>query len=344
MRGDYLWDRSGRPDPDVEALEKLLDPLRHRGGDLALPAGPAVAQPRPSRWRPLVVPLALAAAIVLMIAGTWIARPDPAALKTAAAPAGSWTFAPVTGTARIASETVEGEVRVPANRWLETGPAASARLSAGEVGTLRIGPLSKLRIVSDRPGAHRLALQRGSLDAFVWASPRQFFIETPSAVAVDLGCAYRLEVDEDGTGRLRVTLGWVGFELDGRESLVPRGAVCATRPGRGPGTPHFEDATRGFREALTALDEEAPRADPSVLDRLLREARSRDALSLWHLLSRLDRPAAARVYDRLAALAPPPAASPKERVLARHRPALDAWWDSLGFAPVSRYREWMERQ
>ncbi len=26
---DYLWDRSGEPDPEVAALEKLLAPLAH---------------------------------------------------------------------------------------------------------------------------------------------------------------------------------------------------------------------------------------------------------------------------------------------------------------------------
>ena len=344
MSGDYLWDRSGRPDPEVEAFERVLAPLRHRGGALALPSGrpPAAVRVGPPRHRAVIaVPLALAAAVALMVAGTWVARPDPRALRTAAAPAGSWTFEPVSGTVRLASEPVASGRRVSADEWMETGPDASARLTAGDVGVLRIGPHSRIRVVRDAPGAHRLALARGSLDAFIWASPRQFFIETPSAVAVDLGCAYRLEVDEDGTGRLRVTLGWVGFELDGHESLVPSGAVCTTRPGRGPGTPHFEDATPGFRRALAALDTAAGPTDGSALDQVVREARPRDTLSLWHLLTRLDTTGASRVCDRLAALAPPPPGVSKERVLAGHRPALDAWWDSLGFAPVSRYREFM---
>lgn len=340
MSGDYLWDRSGRPDPDVAALESVLSELRHRGGPLALvpPAPSRQAPARTRSWRSLAVPLALAASIAVMVAGTWFARPQRGA-PAAAVSAGSWKAAPVSGSARVASEPIEAEVHVPPGRWLETGPGASARLSAGEIGTLRVGPLSRLRVVSDAPGEHRLALARGSLDAFIWASPRQFFIETPSAVAVDLGCAYRLEVDEDGTGRLRVTLGWVGFELDGRESLVPRGAMCTTRPGRGPGTPHFEDASADFRAALASLDDGGAPAAADVLDRLLREARPRDALSLWHLLSRLDRLSAAKVYDRLATLAPPPPQASKDLVLAGDRPALDAWWDSLGLAPVSRYRE-----
>ena len=30
MNDDYLWDRSGSPDPDVERLERTLGPLRYR--------------------------------------------------------------------------------------------------------------------------------------------------------------------------------------------------------------------------------------------------------------------------------------------------------------------------
>jgi len=38
-----------------------------------------------------------------------------------------------------------------------------------------------------------------------------FVVDTPSASAIDLGCAYTLHVNEDGSGTLRTTLGWVGF-------------------------------------------------------------------------------------------------------------------------------------
>jgi len=73
MRGDYLWDRSGRPDPEVVALERLLGPMRHRGGPLALPAGRPTGA-APSRWRPLVAPIALAAAIVSLGGVYWLVR------------------------------------------------------------------------------------------------------------------------------------------------------------------------------------------------------------------------------------------------------------------------------
>ncbi|RPJ63544.1 MAG: hypothetical protein EHM24_24245, partial [Acidobacteria bacterium] len=241
MNDDYLFDRSGPADPEVEHLERLLGQLRHRPRPLELPAD-AFARPAPA-WRRYVMPLALAAAVALLVTGTWQWRPDPAAGRRASfgAPARSgWTVAAVRGRPTIGRAPVSRDAPVTADGWLETDASSSARLSDGEVGHVDVGPGSRVRVVAAGPGEHRLALVRGRLDAFIWASPGQFFVETPSAVAIDLGCAYTLEVDPDGAGRLRVTVGWVGFELDGRESLVPAGAVCATKPGRGPGTPHFE--------------------------------------------------------------------------------------------------------
>ena len=36
------------------------------------------------------------------------------------------------------------------------------------------------------------------MSARIWAPPRLFYVNTPSAVAEDLGCAYTLEVDDLG--------------------------------------------------------------------------------------------------------------------------------------------------
>jgi hypothetical protein len=88
------------------------------------------------------------------------------------------------------------------------------------------------------------------MQAFIWAPPRQFYVDTPSAVAVDLGCAYTLEVGDDGQGLLSVVGGWVAFEWQGRETFVPAMAMCVTRPRLGPGTPYFSDASEDFQNAL----------------------------------------------------------------------------------------------
>src|SRR5438552_7370704 len=132
-----------------------------------------------------------------------------------------------------------------------------------------------------------------------------------------MGCFYTLRVDDSGAGLLRTTVGWVGFRLNDRESFIPAGAACATRPGIGPGTPYFEDAPESLRAALTQLDSNsgstAERRPELTL--ILEQSRPRDALTLWHLLPRVDKSERPRVYDRLAALVPPPADVSKEGIL-----------------------------
>jgi hypothetical protein len=62
---DYLWDKTGEPDEEVERLEALLAPLAHKARALALPAQVA---PAPSRWSRLFAPAVLAAAAALLVA------------------------------------------------------------------------------------------------------------------------------------------------------------------------------------------------------------------------------------------------------------------------------------
>jgi hypothetical protein len=167
-------------------------------------------------------------------------------------------------------------------------------------------------------------------------------VDTPSAVTVDLGCAYTLQVDDSGAGLVRTSLGWVGFKLNGHESFIPAGAACATRPKVGPGTPYFEDASPEFRTALARFDFEdsTPQQHAEDLTTVLAQSRQRDALTLWHLLSRVDEDQRVRVYDRLKELAPPPPTVTRNGVLRLEQPMLDLWWNALGFDDISVWRHW----
>jgi hypothetical protein len=191
-------------------------------------------------------------------------------------------------------------------------------------------------------GLKRIALDRGTIQAFIWAPPGQFVVDTPSAVTVDLGCAYTLQVDDSGSGIVRTSLGWVGFKLNGHESFIPAGAACATRPKVGPGTPYFEDAPAEFRAALARFDFEdnTPQQRSEDLAIVLARSRGRDALTLWHLLARVDEGQRMLVYDRLRQLAPPPAGVTKEGILRLDQPTLDLWWNALGFDDISVWRHW----
>jgi hypothetical protein len=69
MNDDYLWDKSGEPDPQIQELEELLAPLRYQPQPLELPNELPVARRRN------YVPLAAIAAtllIALLIGGVWL--------------------------------------------------------------------------------------------------------------------------------------------------------------------------------------------------------------------------------------------------------------------------------
>jgi hypothetical protein len=338
MNDDYLWDRSGEPDPEVARLEHLLEPLRHRPGTLDFSR--RFEQPVTARAPAWSGPwLAIAAGLFLaVVTGIWHTWPRLASDT----PGGPWVASPVHGSPTLGSGRRLADAAVVPDEWIETDRSSSVRLVADEVGTVDLRPGSRLRIVRTRPGEYRMALAKGSLQARIWARPGRFAVETPSAVALDLGCSYTLEVDGQGAGRLSVVSGWVGLDSRGMESLVPQGASCLLTES-GPGTPHFDDAPTAFVDAVSRID---ARGDAALLEDVraaVKSARARDAFTLWHLLQRLSPAGAAVVCDRLVVLAPPPPGVTRERVLARDGASLEAWWDSLGLGSSSLFRTWRAR-
>jgi hypothetical protein len=318
----YLWDGSGEPDPEVVRLEKLLGELRHQGTPPVLPARGRLRLD--FTWRAG----ALAAAAVLVIVGAvtwyvWIAR-------------GAWSVQTIEGTPVVGVTPRPGvrteDVKLRVGEWLVTDAVSRARVAVGNIGSVDVEPNTRVQLVEARGREHRMSLERGTIHARIWAPPKLFFVKTPSATAVDLGCEYTLQVDDAGAGLLHVVLGWVAFESDGRRALIPQGAMCATRPGIGPGTPRYADAPEGYADALNRLDFGSP-DDPqrgAALDLVISSARPRDGLTLWHLLTRGTPEERMRVYDRLAVLSPPPRDVTRAAVVAGDRRALERWWDSIG--------------
>ena len=331
MTGDYLWDGSGEPDPEIRRLEEVLRPLR--GTRSAPRLAPTSRRPAFSLggWQTL----AAAAAVLLALAA--------AVTRTRQAePAAGWDLAWLEGASWPQARVVR-ETRLGVGEWIETGKAR-ARLSVGDIGEVQLEPATRVGLLDAGNHSHRLSLSRGLLRATIWAPPGQFLVDTPSAVAVDLGCRYTLEVAVDGAGLLRVEAGWVGFESRGLQSLVPAGAACPTRHGIGPGTPYYETAPEALRQSLAILDFGPDAAGrEAALATVLAAARERDALSLWHLLARVDGERRGRVFDRLAALVPPPAEVTRDGILRGDAPMRDAWWDELGLGSADFWRDWTGR-
>jgi len=333
---DYLWDGSGKPNPEIQRLEGLLGKFRH---DRPAPAFPEII---PRRHRIRWIPVFAVAAVAVVVVVTFLIVHER---KSAPVVVSGWDVSRVEGTPRIGTTAIsvnESAGRLGVGQVLETDQQSRARLQAEQIGQIEVEPGTRLRLLSMGTGLKRIALDRGTIDAFIWAPPGEFVVNTPSAVTVDLGCAYTLQVDDSGTGIVRTSLGWVGFKLNGHESFIPAGAACETRPKTGPGTPYFEDAALKFRTALARFDFEdntsQQRADDLAI--VLAESRKRDALSLWHLLARVEEGQRLLVYDRLVKLAPPPAGVTKEGILRLDQPMLDLWWNQLGFDDISIWRHW----
>ncbi|MGH8459299.1 MAG: hypothetical protein ACRESV_08105, partial [Nevskiales bacterium] len=180
----------------------------------------------------------------------------------------------------------------------------------------------------------------GRMRARIWAPPRLFFVETPAALAVDLGCVYTLEVDEAGAGLLRVESGWVQLESESRESVVPAGAVAAMNPGAGPGAPYYPEASEAFKASLMTLDFGPATDHGQALTALLAEARREDSITLLTLLSREGAEARGLIYDRLAVLLPPPAGITREGIVQGNQKMIDSWWTRLGVASPNKWKFW----
>ncbi len=239
----------------------------------------------------------------------------------------SWEVARLSGAPIVGSDRINVTGRLSVGEWLETDAGSRALIDVADIGQVEVGPNARLRLLKARANEHRLALERGRISAVISAPPRLFFVDTPSGVAADLGCAYTLEVDATGASLLHVTAGLVALQLKDRETIVPAGAVCATRPGTGPGTPYFDDASAALKSALSKLDFEKENAESraTLLGVVLSEARQRDALTLWHLLSSVNERERARVYERLAELVPPSKGVTRDGVLRLDKQELDIW-------------------
>ncbi|MGI8838061.1 MAG: FecR domain-containing protein [Pyrinomonadaceae bacterium] len=293
-------------------------------------AGALAQQPRPfvstqkftiRSWR-----LAPVAGLLLLITGLGVFYFYPRSSEP------FWEVVRLDGSPRIASSPIDEKGRLTLGQWLETDGSSRAQIEVGTIGEVEIDPNTRVRLIAAKLTEHRLELARGKMSARISAPPRLFFVDTPSAVAADLGCAYTLEVDDDGAGILHVTTGWVALQLKDKESMVPAGASCATRPGIGPGTPYFKDASDNFRMALAKFDfepEDKSWSTIPTLDVLLDQARPRDSLTLWHLLSRVEGTDRERVYDRLAVLVAPPEGVTRAGVLQLNEEMLQRWRDQM---------------
>src|SRR3990172_8395130 len=84
MSDDYLWDRSGKADRDVEKLEQMLGEFRQNVPPPDFGRVPKKVREFPRRRMNRWMAVAAAAASVVVVTGLWHAnRPEPATLYVA---------------------------------------------------------------------------------------------------------------------------------------------------------------------------------------------------------------------------------------------------------------------
>jgi hypothetical protein len=304
----YLWDKSGPKDPEVERLEKLVGALGYR----------AVSR-KSTTVGYLYIGFAMAATMLLFWAYDFTTPLQPSDPL--------WSVHALAGAPQVSAGLLDEVGEIGVGQWLITDDTSAAMLDVGTLGKVRTEPNSRLRLQSTQAGDYRLYLAEGMVYASIWAPPRTFAIETPSALVVDLGCEYALTVNDNGNGVLCVESGWVSLEHNDRVSVVPTGAQCELRQGVGPGTPYLAGASLDYIHRLRRFDfESSGRSDISELIELATEC---EVFSLVHLVDRVDASQRGVIYDRLALVHPPRPGITREGIVALDVVMVAEWRDQF---------------
>ena len=123
MNDDYLWDKSGEPDPQIQQLEEILGTLRYQPRPLQLPEELSTARPR-RNYFPL---LAIAATVVLaLLAGiAWLQlRSQDASIPSVAIAS---PVTPIIGPPLAASTEVPAKKRTPTRVKYDRQEALAAK-------------------------------------------------------------------------------------------------------------------------------------------------------------------------------------------------------------------------
>ncbi len=191
----YLWDSSGEPDPEVQRLEKSLAQFRHKGEPPAFPvtiwAGEKVSS---FGFLQLLWPRRLAAvaaiAVIAVATSFLISRPAPPT-----APRPGWEVARLEGAPTINARSIQSQKgKLEVGQLLVTNASSRATITVAEIGEIQVDPGTRVRLLQTMRDRKRISLEEGTIHAAIWAPPGEFVVDTPSAVAVDLGCGYTLQV------------------------------------------------------------------------------------------------------------------------------------------------------
>src|SRR5713101_5636174 len=119
LKDDYLWDRSGRPEPEVEKLEQQLGKFRHAGRAPSFPEEEFEKLRRRPWFQRFLTPwprlVLTAASVAVLVAGIYFLgffhRPGTEA---------AWAVTRLHGAPRVGAETVVKTARISVGQSLVT--------------------------------------------------------------------------------------------------------------------------------------------------------------------------------------------------------------------------------
>ena len=224
-----------------------------------------------------------------------------------------WKVSNLKGSPMIDNLLMKNNDSINIGQYLITDDTSRAELTVGNLGTVTIEPNSKIKFLKDSDGESRIELVYGTIDANILAKPRSFFVDAGKVTAVDLGCAYKISMDEKGDGLLYVKSGRVSLEsAGGRESLVPEGKYCILKKDIGPGTPFRGDTSPKLKKAL--MDFDFGECGSQCVNVILKNAKKTDAVTLLNIIPRVDDEYKTIVYDKVSNYYTPPKNLPKDSI------------------------------
>ncbi|AIE84040.1 FecR domain-containing protein [Fimbriimonas ginsengisoli] len=237
------------------------------------------------------------------------------------------TVAKLQGSPLLEGKPVVEIGRFEPGQCIQTDGRSAAQIDLEGKGHVNVKPNSEVQLVQAQPNERRLKLMKGMIEAFVSTPPRMFVVETPTATAVDMGCAYTLATESDGATRLHVRLGFVILQSKVMTSIVPEGASCRSEAKIGVGTPIFDDASPDFRDAVQRLDRN--NFDELALSQTVAGARKEDALTLWHLVPRIPPYNRTALIQALRRMVPLPEGTTAKEMSSLNPATLRKWRDAI---------------
>jgi len=135
---------------------------------------------------------------------------------------------PIPAVAFAAAAAIVLAIFLRSPKWIE-GPRT---LAVSTIGSVELGTDTRARFLEKE----KLELAYGHLSAKIDAPPRRFSVKTRRFTVIDLGCAFSLDVDRDGRGKVVVTEGKVALS-DGLREIVVLAGASSTFDDQGVTTP-----------------------------------------------------------------------------------------------------------